>query len=199
MKFLLIVFSVCIFSSCSNSDTTAKFNYDGEETLKTLVEQRETEIQWPQVKNESVASSDTKFNITIKNDMELFLYNNSDKEVYPSLEGFGSLNTSNMSKNLLNFISSFLESVQKKNIDILFFEYEKIYMQTVLEYNLRDYPDFTDFVIGEAFAFDTPKYSYEIPARMYFSGGYTDVTIFCQFIEDAYKIGQCNIGAIVYE
>ena len=114
--FVISIFSLCSFISCSHNQST-DIIYLNEDTLQSITEIKENELQWTRElesvrllrdisKNEAVSSS-----VKLTSPVISIAYPEYfGSPVYPFLPGFGSLNTSlinsELKKNLDDFCSS---------------------------------------------------------------------------------------------
>ncbi len=200
MKFSIIII-VFFLVSCSNSSETGLDILNEGTTLRNTVEQLDNSVSWTLESSDEISlNTSQKKELLMQNDNALFFYGLQSSEiVYPYIDGFGSLNTEGISQNLFSFIYDFLESLPTLTLDVSFFQEEKKYVKTLIEYNFRNYTHFSDYVIGEAFVFDAPISGYEIPIRFYFEDGYLDCFLYCVFTENGYVIEQFDIGKIIHD
>ncbi len=204
MKWLLFFIIILIFS-CSNSNNVEEYSLDEGTTLRKIAEDINETIQWENDLSEDDTSkpgekNDLSYTVISENDNALFfLLQENVTPVYPSLDGFGSLNTDSIPSILLVRITDFLDDLRTADIDKSFFNNEKQYLKTIIEYNFQNFTDYTHYIIGEAFAFDNPANAYEIPIRLYFDNGYVDCFLFCILNKGVYEIEQFDIGTLINE
>ncbi len=193
-----------MYVSCSNNSST--FEFDGDQnSLRSIAVNRERNINWI-IKEDtytqeqsSTWQSESKLVFQNQGTMPIFLSHfNIDVSVYPTLNGFGSLNISTIPLALDGTLRIFLDAVKDNNIDISMFPEHKSYLKVLIDYNMRDYSTVDRYVIGEAFKADN-SVVYEIPIRIYFENGYANCTIFSSLVENDYKIEQFDIGKMMYE
>jgi len=104
-----------------------------------------------------------------------FAVSKPQKRVYPFLDGFTSLDTTNIPDAVQRFVLSVVRSCQKKELDAVFFPDGWIFLKTAADYELKDMPDSTRFVIGRAFIAEGV---YEIPVRFFTAEGFFDAYLY---------------------
>ncbi len=208
---MYVIFSfILFFFSCSNDSGSTYSDTPENNSIRSSVEQTKNSIQWvDESKGGSEENAQIENNtweptsrITIENGEIaplFFQHLNADVALYPYLDGFASLDTSSVPNHLYQFILDFLDSLNTKNIDASFFNEEQLYLKTIIQYEMREYPVIVSHVIGEAFLFDNPSGAYEIPIRLVFENGYANCFLYCELDGDTYKVEQFDIGAVKNE
>ena len=110
---LLFIF---IFPACNNA-SESKLAYTDKETVRDIINQKESEISWtkeldPERLSEKYSNDDLidKETITFTPDIAKVL-KNFDKKVYPELIDFGKLDTSALSYSVLDKVNNFCSAV----------------------------------------------------------------------------------------
>ncbi len=195
-----VAISIFLLFSCSNNNDVSDIALDESKTLRQKVEVLDSGITWTLGANSAISTSNkSSHEVVIDNSSSLFFVSSIDTMIYPTLEGFGSLNVQTMPSELLSFVNLFLDDLQKKAVGETFFSEEKQFLKKIIDYNSKEMPEYTSYVIGEAFKFENPKGAYQIPIRLFFDTAYLDCMVFCLLANDSYIIEQFDIGAIVYE
>ncbi len=203
---LFAILTTFIFFSCSNNTDNQNAGSQNN-TLRFAVEQEKVSIEWViETEDEESSSEDTLWqsntNVVIEGSdyTPLFLGNFiEDDAVYPSLEGFGSLNTELIPNELYIVLNEFLSALKNREVSLSFFEEEKSYLKTIIDYDFQDYPKLIEYIVGEVFIFDNPSNAYEVPVRLFFDNGFADCFIYFVYNENMYTIEQFDIGDIKYE
>ncbi len=200
----VIVLCIFIFSSCANEANSEQIEFSQEKSLRFTVEEKRRSIEWigdSDTRGEGSSSAAWESTSSFINEdgstASIVLQNYFvDEEVYPQIDGFGSLNTTSMPINLYTFINDFIQALSDNEMSSNFFPEDKIFLKTIIEYDFQDYPKISRYLIGEMFVFDNPNNTYEIPIRLFFDENYADCFIYCEFVDDSYKIVQFDIGKI---
>ncbi len=205
---MLFVIVLCIFilSSCANDANREQIEFSQEKSLRSTVEDKRRSMEWigesenrtgDEGRLDDASEATSSFTNEDGSTASVAIQNYSiDEEVYPHLEGFGSLDTTSMPTNLYAFVNNFLQSLSNNEMNIEFFPEDKHFLKTIIEYDFQDYPKVSRYLIGEMFIFDTPRTAYEIPIRLFFDESYADCFMYCEFIDGSYKVVQFDIGKI---
>lgn len=146
-----------------------------------------------------------KNNILIPEALFLGKSKNLQSKVHPYIENFASLDISLIKNEELSLINNFLESLKAKTINPENFILENRFMVTLLNYDIKDWPDITDWIIGkpykgEIYIEENPFEIYEIPVRLIFDDSYLDILIdLIKDETDKYFIEQVSFNNIIME
>lgn len=125
-----------------------------------------------------------------------------ESPVLPSLEGFGSLDTSGMSREIFDGISDFLLHLSEKSLSYDAACFDRPYEGVIILYEASSLPDITGWKAGKPFISEGEDASYEIPVRLYFENGMCDVRMYLnpeKAARDEVSVQQVIFGAIKSE
>lgn len=117
MIFAFLISVMIFFSSCSQNQSS-DIVYLNEDTLKTFTEEKENSVQWTRelesarllrdISKHQAVSDSVKLSplVMCVTDIQYF-----EKDIYPFLPGFGSLDISSVSNELRSFLDDFCKSV----------------------------------------------------------------------------------------
>lgn len=197
-----IVFSlIFIFFSCSNGSEII-FNNDTvfvrDETLtkinsvdwiSEIPAQRTQEFQSDVTINEPYGQKEGQFfSYTIL----------GDEQIYPYLDGFGSLDTSFLSQELLGFLTEFIKLLGKGELSEALFVKDTGFLAYSLNYTIKEFLPLENYIIGKPFLFPLENIViYEIPVRLIFKNGYSDAMFYFEKQETAYFCQQVMLGKYI--
>lgn len=211
MKFLLFV--LCIFEflffSCSNGQETEKVISD-EISLKAISQNREQELLWTRELESVRLLLDTKKNQVVADSIKLepLVMTGAvtgKNPVYPYLEGFGSLDTTSISKDMRAFLDETYRCLSKWQIQSLKMQDSSAFSAILFKYDVEklweqnfgdkfpvlqdDMPLFTSRLYGEPFIDDSEV---QIPVRLYANRGHLDILLYFTSLTP-YKIDSIQI------
>ncbi len=213
---LYITMLLCFLSiSCSNTNDVNE-NYSSPETLREELLQKSGEVKWTNdidgenaIDVSGLASFESAEELNRRlfsqdgSNTVLFFYNyQTDTKIYPSIQGFGSLDTSVLPDDVILLANNFLSSLQEKNIETEYFLPALAFQKVLVEYELYSLPQITSWLLGESKPVQnvqTQMLSFEIPIRLIFEQGYSHCVLYCVEYEDSFKIQQFNFGVFVDE
>lgn len=188
----LIIFSFCLFSCSTGSNektqsedfTTLKAEADSISSKTTWTEEIEKGRLTDKIKTEGLSSKVKSSVLSVS-----ALKEDNPKFVFPSLPGFGSLDTELIPLNLKSELLKFCESFSKNDDLTSFSRKESLYNLALFYYDLSaclpEYENFFSFENDENVAAETPeKEKTETEAKKFFS---------------SYKLGEPFIDGINYE
>ena len=116
-----------------------------------------------------------------------------EKPVYPLLEGFTVLNSSELPNAARPLLNRVLEGCKSKKLDEAFFAPGLHFLKTVAEYELQSLPDADSWIVGFAQKLDGSVY--EVSARFFGACGFFDAHVYIVREEDgSYKVEQLFFG-----
>lgn len=205
MKFItnrniLFLFSFLMFFGCSNASQNQNFVID-EDNLKAAVLSRTQNLQWTQeleksrlsqkINPEDKISDKLRYSPSVMIAVEGGISTNA---VYPVIDGFGSLDISDIDPGAINLIDSFCIAYKKGESCDQFMAENSIYSLSLFLFDASE-EDFSvygmDWVIGKAFVSES---SIEIPVRIFNAKKYIDVNFFMRQDKETYKILDLEIS-----
>lgn len=131
----------------------------------------------------------------------LYMYvTDSSDSIYPSIPGFGSLDTRAVDDSVTKILNTFFVSLQKGNIAKELFSPKRTYLSAVLEYLFLKYPAPEKWVYGKPFLQENENMnSIEIPVRVWSKQSYYDVWIYISSTGTAEYIDQVQLGSVIVE
>jgi len=205
----VILFSVVSFSgvSCANGSSSA-VTEQGKNTLRSEADGKEADVLWTRELEsmrlvQDISRQDGVDKAVKLTPQSVISAPSAESPVYPFIDGFGSLDTSRISPDLLAALDSACAAVSsQQSADslmaqgclysyVLFLSDFKNGWKTAFGQDMPDPPVnlFTSRVYGAPFIQD----DYEIPVRFKCAKGYADV-LFCFIKNDGgYKISQIDI------
>ncbi len=184
-----------LFFSCSNGSGGEKF-FSEETTIKESTSRRDDSVLWTRELESVRLLIDTKKNNGAADTLRLeplsvMSLSSQGTPVYPILEGFGSLDTSDISAELRTFLDSFCTSVAAWSFSQELFTSESAFVLPLFMYDVKmqwkeafskDFPDveaenplFSSWLYGEPFADGS---EFQIPVRLFCAYGYLDVLLY---------------------
>ncbi len=208
--FFILSFLCCIvFNSCSNNHLTEELVAD-EVTLKSISTKTENELSWTKELESTRLVEDISKNSYIDSKVKLtpqnYIVATAEKKsrIYPCLEGFGSLDTTEINSILMNSLLSFCDSICSWNFSINQIESTDAFFLILFKHDVEsDWKArfkkefslnsqnrlFDSFIVGKPFFEDS---AIEIPIRFFCEYGYLDVKV--SYLNDSFeKIEQLKI------
>lgn len=205
MKFItnrsiFIIFSFLVLFGCSNASQNQNFVIDND-NLKAAVLSRTQNLQWTQeleksrlsqkINPEDSISDNLKYTPSVMIAVEGGI---STTAVYPVIDGFGSLDISDIDPGAINIIDSFCIAYKKGESCDKFMAENSIYSLSLFLFDASE-EDFSvsgmDWIIGKAFVSES---SIEIPVRIFNAKKYIDVNFFMRQDKETYKILDLEIS-----
>lgn len=208
--FFIFSFLFCfICNSCSSSHGTEELVTD-EITLKELSNKKENEFSWTRELESVRLIVDVSKNPIVDKSIKLtpknYVVATTEKKakIYPYLEGFGNLDTTEINSDLMNNLKSFCNSVCSWNLSLEQIASENSFFMILfkndVESNWKNYfkvefevPTqgnlFESFLIGTPFLEDSVI---DFPVRFFCSFGYVDIRV-SYLSENLSKINQLKI------
>lgn len=204
-KVSAIVFSIMfLFFSCSTEINNQVMT--GEDNLKSIAAQKEKTVQWTQEleKNRLSQKIDSieyinQFLRLNPPTMTAFEAGMSRTVIYPELDGFASLDISDVDANIISLINSFCKSLANETECDSFMNSESIFSLALFLYDAENYGfDFknTKWLIGKAFVLEN---AFEIPVRFVNMNKKLDVHFYVKDISDADDVGQNHDSVVEYK
>lgn len=208
-----------LFLSCSNGNSTP-FLFNPEDSLRAKSTMHASNVTWtaekeffmdelsvPQDDNALSQGEDVFFDqaalpLEFLGDSQSLFLNRVEfyPPIYPELEGFGSLNTSILPPMLVSLVDDFLKSVQTSDIGTSFFPDDKSYLKILIDYDFNFLPKLKTWILGEPFLLTSDTHLvFEIPIRLVFDTGFSDIFIYCADFDGRFKIEQFSIGELQNE
>ncbi|MCR5613614.1 hypothetical protein [Treponema sp.] len=194
----LSLLSLVLFS-CSNS---AGLNASLEDkNIKTIVAQKNEEITWTKEIEKSILSQKIDSIDYINSSLPLtpdviIAYDAGmpHKNVYPYLEGFESLDVSDLDAEAANVIAQFCTNLVRKESCDSFMAKDSVYALAMFLYDAGECSfDFTNarWLLGKPFVTES---SLEVPAYFYHKSDYLSIKFYLSQVENAYKVFDVEIS-----
>lgn len=122
--------------------------------------------------------------------------------VYPTLENFGSLDTSLISSSILSGVNDFLRQLSQKSISFGSSFFDKTFEGVVILYEASRFPDITGWTIGRPFIGERDSPTFEIPVLLITEEGRSYSRIYLnpeKAFMDEVKIQQVMFGELKSE
>lgn len=211
LVFFLLILQFFLFFSCSSGQSSEKIISD-EVSLKVLSQNREQELLWTRELESVRLLLDTKKNQVVADNIKLeplvMTGTVSGKSpVYPYLDGFGSLDTTSISREMRAFLDETFKTLSLWQVQSLKMQENSIFSAVLFKYDVEnlwqnqfgekfplvseDMPLFSAKLYGEPFIDDTEV---QIPVRLYAKRGYLDVMLYFTVLTP-YKIDNIQIKA----
>lgn len=205
--FLAVVFEI-LFFSCS-ADSSIDLSSGAEETLRQLAAKKEEELLWTRelesVRLTKEINTSSAVSSSVKLSPEIYSVSNSDFiPLYPSISGFGSLNTTEISAELKKFLDEFSNSVAAWKLESSYMKTSSVFSLVVFKYDVehkwksffgKDFeiseenPLFSSFFYGEPFF---EEQSIIVPVRFKNESGFIDIHLYIDK-SDEFKVVQIFI------
>ncbi|MFI3257474.1 MAG: hypothetical protein R3Y36_04165 [Spirochaetales bacterium] len=194
----IFCFSIMFFS-CSNANVSSTLT-DAENNLRNQAEQKTQNILWSDTQSATDDTAGvTEIPFYFGNAKAVFFVQfKSDEPLYPTLNGFASLDTRAISAELAACIDVFFRSVQAGDISENVFPENKLYLKTLIEYEFKDFPKLLTWIVGKPVVSSDPTV-FEIPVRLLYDGYFSHSIVYCSEYSDGFKIDQMQIGALQNE
>ena len=206
-----IIFLSVILFSCANS-TTAVAADENSKTLRTETDEKNSLIQWtrelePMRLKEDITLADNVDRSVKLNPQSVTVLLSDVKPVYPSVPGFGSLDTSHLPPDARSVLDSFTSAVSKGHgaeftvakdclfsyvlfCDDLKTQWKQLLGESYPETVSDDDPLFSSVIYGEPFIDED---DIQIPVRLIRKDRYADILVSEEKTPDGYKINQIKI------
>lgn len=142
--FILISFIFILMTACSNSAVSDKLLYS--DNLKSITDAKREQLQWTQELEKNRLSERittieyiNQGNKLIPNTMMAFEAGMGRQAIYPELNGFGSLDISDIDPNALAVVSKFCGSLLNNGECESFFDENSLYSLVLLLHDLEKY------------------------------------------------------------
>lgn len=205
---VILIFLSVLFFSCS-SDSSIDLISGSDETLRMTFSERNSNVIWSREIETSVLSRKINTSAYVSSNLKLepeaYLVSASDEApVYPSLEGFGSLDSTQISPEVKSAIEKFIGNIISWNFDENLVGENSIFSLVLFKYDIEngwknnfeeDFPSdaekklFSTYYYGEPFV---EEESVSVPIRLKNSKGFVDIQIFIDKTEN-FKISQILI------
>lgn len=194
------LFSLLMFLGCSNASQNQNFVID-DDNLKMTVLNRTQTLQWTQELEKNRLSQKINSEEQTKSDLKLGPLmmiaqegGISSNPVYPVIDGFASLDISDIDPGAINIIDRFCIAYKKGDACDSFMSENSIYSLALFLFDSKEEEFSTagmDWVIGKAFVTEN---SIEIPVRMFNKTKFIDVNFFMKQDKESYKILDLEIS-----
>ncbi|MGN0739196.1 MAG: hypothetical protein ACI4LX_03390 [Treponema sp.] len=195
-KFAAVIFSVIfLFFSCSTEINNQAMA--GEENLKSITAQKEKTVQWTQEleKNRLSQKIDSieyvnQFLKLNPPTMTAFEAGMSRPIVYPELDGFASLDISDVDANIIFLINNFCRNLAKETECDSFMNSESVFSLALFLYDAKNYGfsfKNTKWLIGKAFVLEN---GFEVPVRFVNENKKLDVHFYLKDVHNAGDVSQ---------
>ena len=203
-----LIFLSILFFSCS-SDSSIDLISGSDETLRVTFSERNSNVIWSREIESSVLSrkinTSAYVSSTVKLEPEVYLASaNDETPVYPSLAGFGSLDSTQISPEAKSAVGKFIGNIITWNFDENLVKENSLFSLVLFKYDIEngwkanfaeDFPSdaekklFTTYYYGEPFV---EEESLSVPVRLKNSKGFVDIQIFVDKTEN-FKVSQILI------
>lgn len=200
-----IIAAGLLFFSCS-SESQIDLNSGSDETLRMTFSSRNSEVIWSREIESSLLSkkinTSSYVSSNLKLDPEVYMISSTDEEpVYPSIDGFGSLDSTKISPEVKKIVDSFAQNVISWNFDENLIQKNSIFSLAMFKYDVEsgwknnfneDFPLtaekklFSSYYCGEPFV---DEEFLSVPLRFKTPKKFIDVQIFIDKTEN-FKITQ---------
>ena len=202
-KSLLILSFFVLFSCTNNSGTQIPVIY--EESLKDISDKRNAELNWTK-EIESVRlirdiNKSSSVISTVKLSPEIMAVSvQENPPVYPFLEDFGSLDTTNLSNELREFLDSFCSKICTWEFDDSLMDSNYVFSLILFKYDVEQLYNnskiqFSDYIYGEPFI---DKDVITAPVRFSTNDVTLDISVYVDK-SSSFKINQIVIDNFVVE
>ncbi len=205
---VILIFLSVLFFSCS-SDSTIDLISGSDETLRTTFSERNSSVIWSWEIENSVLlrkiNTSAYVSSNLKLEPESYLVSASDEApVYPSLDGFGSLDSTQISPEAKTVIEKFVGNIILWDFDENLVKKNSLFSLVLFKYDIEngwksnfaeDFPSdaekklFNVYYYGEPFV---DEEALSVPVRLKNSKGFVDIQIFIDKTEN-FKISQILI------
>lgn len=170
------------------------------EIQEMLNKVKELEAAKAQKKEEEADSQNNDLKSSKKTE-NLYVFTHESYELlFPSIIGFGSLDTRAIDDSVRKTLNAFLQSIKNGKIATQYFAEGRLYIGAVLEYQLLSYPSPTSWIFGKPSIQEDETNSFiEVPVRMYAENSYYDLFIYFSSTNAQNYIDQIHLGSIVFE
>ncbi len=207
-RILLLILISSFIASCSAGHGNDRI-FSDTNTIKELASEREKELLWTRELESVRLLLDTKKNASVQDNIILepvvmLGAHNSSAVIYPVLDGFGSLDTSSVSKELKTSLDKACTSISKWKVSELNVNSKNAYTAVLFKYDIENewknnfkasFPAvedgaelFSTWLYGNPFAEDD---CIQIPVRFFSRYGTVDVLLF--FDASNYHINEIQI------
>lgn len=190
----VLFFSLLIVTGCSNASQNQ--NLSGEsENLKSVVLRKSQDLQWTKEIEKSRLSQ--KINPNDSSDSKIVKSPSSmiaseggfpSTAIYPLIEGFTSLDITDVDPEIITVIDRFFIAYSKGDDCDSFMDKDSVYSLALFLFDMSE-SNFAvkglDWIVGKAFASEN---AIEVPVRMLNAKSYIDVNIFMKSDKEGYKI-----------
>lgn|SRR5574344_287053 len=207
-----IIFLSAILFSCANN-TAASAADENSKTLRTETNEKNASIQWTReletmrLKQDITLADGADRSVKLTPQSAAVLFSNV-KPVYPSVPGFGSLDTSHLPPDARSVLDSFTSAVSKGKgaessvageylfsyvlfCDDLKTQWKKMFGEPYPEAVSEDDPLFSSVIYGEPFI---DEEDIQIPVRFIRKDNHADILVSEEKTSDGYKINQIKIN-----
>ncbi|MGP1588025.1 MAG: hypothetical protein ACTTHG_06760 [Treponemataceae bacterium] len=152
-----------------------------------------------------LSSEDDRLTIGVHNNLSelniqerLFYQKNLplEGEIYPEIEGFGSLDTGILESSVCDVIERFILGIDKKVPDETVIAQGSKFLLPVFTYDFQKIPKITKYLIGKPYIVqDEFMDEYQVPVRLYTKEGFIDSIFFMINQNNTYYVEQVYYGA----
>lgn len=202
------IFSGFLFFSCSQ-ETSIDLNSGSDETLRMTFSERNSSVIWSREIENTVLSRKINTSAFVSSNLklepEIYLVSASDEApVYPSLEGFGSLDSTQLSPDAKVSVEKFIKSVISWNFDESLVEKTSLFSLILFKNDIEsgwknnfgvEFPSDAEKALFSSYYFGEPfveEESLSLPVRLKNSRGFVDIQLFVDKTEN-FKISQILI------
>lgn len=198
--FILTVFLFIILTASCTHQTEQYSVVDETASIRYAVRQAVNSVTWTDPMEPDAISAEPKGKIkgTLFYPAAGFSVGNGDA-VFPSLENFGSIDVSIMSRSVLTGINDFLKQLSQKSLSFSSSFFDRPYEGVVILYEASQLPVITGWTIGRPFISTDDSASYEIPVLLDTENGNCPVRIYLnpeKAAADEVKVQQVMFGAV---
>lgn len=164
---ILTVFSFFLLTSCTHQSEQVSV-VDETVSIRYAVKQVKNAVSWTAPVEPDALSEDSA---GLVNDIRFypaagFAVMTGRNAVYPDLEEFGSLDTSEMSRKILSGLNDFLGQLSKKTLTFNSSFFDKPYEGVVILYDASLLDEITGWKIGKPFISSGESALYEVPVQL---------------------------------
>ncbi len=188
-KTQLYLLTILLFSALVFSCSSEVINFSEDESLRSKIEQVYNTVEWQE---ENTVKRDEVIGITDGLEKPLSFFDSP--AIYPNLQGFTSLDNSQLPNTLVNKMNTFLEKLPE-NVDENFILEQRTYVIFYIKRSLFNF-QIDSWLYGKPVIQDN---MYEFSVRLFSDESYRDTHFFVVKTDNDFYIDQIQIGEVVSE
>lgn len=190
------IFFIIIFSSCNNANTPLNA-LNSAETLQNEAEQKLLYADWNSEIEKNLLKKNTTQTDYVSRSVELnpsvmaaLSSGENMASIYPELEGFGSLDISDVDDKVRGLMDDFCKAILVNSEKESFMANGRLHFLVLFLNDIKNYGLLKSWIFGKPFISED---LFQIPIRFYFSSGTLDTFFYLVQIEETWKIDQIQI------